>query len=103
MLGVVLWSDRPGVRAVIWCEDHGQLAYFDRRSDPPGGARDVRAGDLVQFKVVRSGALRKAKRLSVLPGARFDDVPAALKSSWTGSADAPKAPSGAAAHIRRVI
>ena len=42
MLGVVLWSDSSENNAVIWCEDHGDLAYFDgthlfEHSDPKQG------------------------------------------------------------------
>ena len=29
MYGVILWSDQKAQRAVIWCEDHGKLAYFN--------------------------------------------------------------------------
>lgn len=28
MLGVVLWADIDDRKAVIWCEDHGNLAYY---------------------------------------------------------------------------
>ncbi len=28
MYGVILWSDQEAQRAVIWCEDHGKLAYL---------------------------------------------------------------------------
>ena len=33
MYGVILWSDQTAQRAVIWCEDHGKLAYFNRQTD----------------------------------------------------------------------
>ena len=29
MLGVVLWSDVSDRKAVIWCEDQGDLAYVN--------------------------------------------------------------------------
>ena len=31
MIGIILWSDATDRKAVIWCEDQGDLAYF---SDP---------------------------------------------------------------------
>ena len=49
MLGVVLWSDNHDQNAVIWCEDHGDLAFYRRASD--GMAPELDAGDLVQFEL----------------------------------------------------
>ena len=49
MIGIVLWSDTRDSKAVIWCEDHGELAYYRR---PAHGAHVfMDAGDLVQFDV----------------------------------------------------
>lgn len=49
MFGVVLWSDGSDKKAVIWCEDHGDLAYFCAGDslEFDGGSFDP--GDLVQF------------------------------------------------------
>ena len=33
MYGVVLWIDKNAQKAVIWCEDHGNLAYFNPQTD----------------------------------------------------------------------
>lgn len=33
MYGVILWSDEITQKAVIWCEDHGRLAYFNPAVD----------------------------------------------------------------------
>ena len=51
MFGVVLWADASDSKAVIWCEDHGNLAYYTApdRSAHGGVARD--AGDLIQFEL----------------------------------------------------
>lgn len=49
MLGVVLWSDAGDNKAVIWCEDHGDLAYFNGALDDPAALMDFDAGDLVRF------------------------------------------------------
>ncbi len=49
MFGVVLWSDTQAQSAVIWCEDHGDLAFYktcERSEDKP-----FDAGDWVQFDV----------------------------------------------------
>lgn len=64
MYGVVIWSDRSADRAVIWCEDHGDLAYY--RGDRDGAAADraetMEAGDLVQFDVAPGREMRLARR-----------------------------------------
>ncbi len=59
MYGVVLWSDQTDGKAVIWCEDHGDLAYFNGALD---GARmpDMDAGDLVQFDLWQDARVRRA-------------------------------------------
>ncbi|MEO9575833.1 hypothetical protein [Tateyamaria sp.] len=56
MIGIILWSDATERKAVIWCEDQGDLAYF---SDPDLiFSRDTffDVGDVVEFesKTVRN-------------------------------------------------
>ena len=56
MIGIILWSDTADRKAVIWCEDQGDLAYF---SDPDHlNAHDTffDVGDVVEFeaKTVRN-------------------------------------------------
>ncbi len=47
MFGVVLWSDTQENKAVIWCEDQGDLAFYRQPGEGEGVTLD--AGDLVQF------------------------------------------------------
>jgi len=47
MFGVVLWSDEQEQKAVIWCEDHGDLAFYRDTDGDAGFEFDV--GDWVQF------------------------------------------------------
>ncbi|MCH2164322.1 MAG: hypothetical protein MK098_06675 [Marinovum sp.] len=51
MCGVVLWSSIEEGRAIIWCEDHGDLAFYhaDQTDVHLGGMLD--AGDLIDFDV----------------------------------------------------
>ncbi len=58
MYGVVLWSDESEKKAVFWCEDHGDLAYFAGSDDCVASTLD--AGDLVEFDVVWKSKLRTA-------------------------------------------
>jgi hypothetical protein len=58
MFGVVLWSDATEDKAVIWCEDHGDLAYYRQTGRGDKVALDV--GDWVQFDVTMVRHLRYA-------------------------------------------
>lgn len=83
MHGVVLWRNEDRSRAVIWCEDHSELAFF---SAPPngGGAPPVRleTGDLVQFDLYQEAGLRMVRDPRVIgpceyPGLAKDLIAAA--------------------------
>ncbi|QBF31464.1 hypothetical protein [Thalassococcus sp. S3] len=60
MLGVVLWSDPHEKKAVIWCEDHGDLAFYRGASDAKGTECILDAGDLVEFEMTTERHLRLA-------------------------------------------
>ncbi|GGH19957.1 hypothetical protein SAMN05444007_101313 [Cribrihabitans marinus] len=47
MNGVVLWSDPAAGKAVVWCEDQGDLAYYQTGSGEEAVALDV--GDWIIF------------------------------------------------------
>lgn len=49
MFGVVLWADESDRKAVIWCEDHGNLAYYSAPEQTLHGGESLDAGDLIQF------------------------------------------------------
>lgn len=61
MLGVVLWSDNLDNKAVIWCEDQGELAFFNGGTETPLDCVDLDTGDLVQFELQQERHLRYAK------------------------------------------
>lgn len=56
MFGVVIWSDHRDRKAVIWCEDHGDLAFCQDSVDERGCILD--AGDLIQFDVTFEREMR---------------------------------------------
>ena len=61
MFGVVLWSDEQEQKAVIWCEDHGDLAFYRKSTDACKFEMD--AGDWVQFDMT----LERHQRLAHNP------------------------------------
>lgn len=58
MYGVVIWSDEDEQKAVIWCEDHGDLAFY-RQADGDGRL-SLDAGDWVQFDLTMEQQMRYA-------------------------------------------
>ena len=58
MYGVVLWSDHCQNRAVIWCEDHGDLAYYEGAQPETYAGPDLDPGDLVMFDIAEGDRMR---------------------------------------------
>lgn len=87
MFGVVLWSDTQENKAVIWCEDHGDLAFY-RQPDQGDQGEDVMldAGDWVQFDVTMERHMRYAHNPRLVAEGVFSDLAESL-----GGAAQPKA------------
>ncbi len=87
MIGVILWSDPVAEKAVIWCEDHGDLAFLSRDmcTAMPDHFFDV--GDMVEFDVITENKVRKVHRACRLQ----QNIGRALTNSLTCKATAPKA------------
>lgn len=60
MIGVILWRDVVETKAVIWCEDQGDLAYFSGTESTAGDLESLKVGDVVQFDVAITGQTRRA-------------------------------------------
>lgn len=66
MIGVVLWSDFEDQKAVFWCEDHGDLAYYDAAQDHAAEHILLNAGDMVEFDLSIEGKIRRARNATVI-------------------------------------
>ena len=66
MIGVILWSDSVAEKAVIWCEDHGDLAFLSRDACATLPDRFFDVGDMVEFDVFTENKIRKVQRASRL-------------------------------------
>lgn len=92
MYGVVLWSDRVENKAVIWCEDHGDLAYFCGSENSVFDDICLDAGDLVQFQVKDGKPMRRAWNPELVSEQHDPALAERLKGLGQGSgADAPVA------------
>lgn len=88
MFGVVLWCDAHMSKAVIWCEDHGDLAYFKRADSVEPVSMD--AGDWVQFEVTTGCDMRYAHNPRLVAEGVFAGLADNLKG--VNATDQPKAP-----------
>ncbi|MGB7318050.1 MAG: hypothetical protein WBC85_08805 [Planktotalea sp.] len=61
MLGVVIWRDEADSKAIIWCEDHGELAFLGQSPHKAASADRFDEGDLIQFDVTVLDSLRIAR------------------------------------------
>lgn len=78
MLGVVIWSNPQERKAVIWCEDHGDLAYFNDESALMGEI-DLDAGDLVDFEMTTERDLRRVHNPRLVSEHAYSGLDATLK------------------------
>ena len=81
MIGVVLWSDPEGKSAVFWCEDQGDLAYFERQDAGYVGGSLFVAGDMVQFDVTYDGKMRRAVDPHLLQEKVCQSLPSRLRQT----------------------
>ena len=78
MIGVVLWSDTTDRKAVIWCEDHGDLAFYTRSQDSSAQDFLMDAGDLVQFDLTVDRHLRYAHNPRLVADGLYPDLAGTL-------------------------
>lgn len=83
MLGLILWCDGAEGRALIWCEDHGDLAWYEAGGEeaPPV---PVRTGDLVHVGVSAAPGLRRAQALRIVARGAHADLPRQLAREAAG-------------------
>lgn len=79
MFGVVLWSDPQEQKAVIWCEDHGDLAFYRQSKDAIAVPLD--AGDWVQFDMTMECQQRRVVNPRLVAEGVCPDIADVLSSS----------------------
>ncbi|WP_353397396.1 hypothetical protein [Pseudophaeobacter arcticus] len=101
MIGIVLWSDATAGKAIIWCEDQGDLAFYTHVGTFDNFA--IRSGDWVSFELTLENDLRVALDIQVLqePGCPglADDLAVASKKACAGSSLKLVAQEGASCDI----
>lgn len=79
MYGVVLWADECDRKAVIWCEDHGNLAYYSAAEHSAHQGVALDAGDLIQFELREEHDYRRARNLQHVDTGYAPSLPAKLR------------------------
>ena len=74
MFGVVLWSDEAENKAVIWCEDHGNLAFYTQTEAAGVADLSIDAGDLIQFDLREHQQMRFARNLKLVSEDQFPTI-----------------------------
>ncbi|QFT59821.1 hypothetical protein FIU94_13390 [Sulfitobacter sp. THAF37] len=90
MMGVVLWSDPVERKAVFWCEDQGDLAFYQADWNLVDGASFLEAGDMVTFKTETCGRLRRARDVTTIEEDVCKDLPVRLRDTSSPSARHPQ-------------
>lgn len=85
MFGVVLWSDAAARKAVIWCEDQGELAFYTPAEGSIHDAPVLDAGDLIRFDVIVQQNVRTARNLQVMMPSHSPDLPEKLRAGTPSS------------------
>lgn len=81
MIGVVLWSDASDRKAVIWCEDQGDLAFLNSADDVLQSDAFFDAGDVVQFDVEVQASMRRVHNPRLVVEQAGACLPDALRHS----------------------
>lgn len=79
MIGVILWSSPAKEKAVIWCEDHGALAYLQGRDNLAFDCDWPDSGDLVELEFETVNDLRHARAVAPVSGNKRSDLPDLLR------------------------
>ena len=66
MIGVILWRNVDDGKAVIWCEDQGDLAYLDRLEHLLDPVSTLDVGDVVRFDLSIQRNMRLARNVTRL-------------------------------------
>ncbi len=80
MMGVVLWADAHDSRAVIWCEDQGNLAYYSEGEEAIHEGVALDAGDLIQFDCREEKDMRRVRNPRRVTLGHAPELPAMLRA-----------------------
>ncbi len=80
MIGVVLWSAEQESKAVVWCEDQGDLAFLGSEDPQTEQLGRLVAGDILEFDVKIDGEFRRVNNPILIKGYENSDVVTNLRN-----------------------
>ncbi|MEM6759179.1 MAG: hypothetical protein AAF601_06830 [Pseudomonadota bacterium] len=89
MIGVILWSDPTKQTAVVWCEDHGNLAYLSQPHLDDLSGSFVDAGDVIEFDMTTERSQRQIGNVRLLAQASGMPLVNSLRQSAEHDRRAP--------------
>lgn len=81
MIGVIVWSSAAKLKAVIWCEDQGALAYLQGDDNVLGDLGWPEAGDMVELETEVRNELRHAFNVRIVTERKFSELPELLRGA----------------------
>lgn len=66
MCGVVLWANPDDQKAVVWCEDQGNLAFYVEPKETALTGVALDAGDLIEFELREERQFRRVTNPTLL-------------------------------------
>lgn len=66
MCGLVLWANSDDQKAVVWCEDQGDLAFYVEPKDTAMSGVALDAGDLIEFELREDRQFRRVTNPTLL-------------------------------------
>jgi hypothetical protein len=101
MIGIVLWSDPNDCKAVFWCEDHGDLAYYSAEFDETEVTGIFTAGDMVQFDVFADAEFRRAANPELIQENAYDGLGKRLRVTAQNTQTTANTSGGKVVEFRR--
>ena len=89
MSGVVLWSGSREQSAVIWCEDHGDLAYYTADDHGPATRHSLSPGALICFDLCDGLGYRRARNLQIMEIDHDPNLPERIRARTAPTAPRP--------------
>lgn len=74
MRGVIIWHCQNTLRAVVWCDDSGQLAYASDAMAWANPKQQVAIGDYVAFDLRASATARNCANLRLIEQGHAPDL-----------------------------
>ncbi|UYV38851.1 hypothetical protein N4R57_07440 [Rhodobacteraceae bacterium D3-12] len=87
MYGVVLWSDKKDQKAVIWCEDHGDLAFYSASRESVFDGLTLDTGDFIEFELAGDQDLRVVRAPQLIAQNQYLGLADNLKSKGLALAE----------------